>query len=481
MDKLLIYQRLIIIIVVITANMFNPRFNRNYRRTAFRMGAPGFWNPSRIAAQRPIRNARQLANRGETIQTYDIPLGSIKKEGGAFALGPDQTVYQNLKYGVDALSWNNYHVKSVSIYWITNLNETNAAGQIAVWLTMDPSAKVPTTDAEILAQVSAAGKLGDIFFSSDKKYDQSNRLLLKTPLGNQVNYQTGQGDAASGAAYQEQGRLMVAVVGAQSSIESYGIMFMAVTVGWSTPGAPNKTGTYVKIENPVAKEVWTQPYNQMDVIELIWTNAEVNEYASLVIETSTNYRNYPVRNAVSAKTLPTFRSVQEDSGLTNTTNLWWAMKNLPSKGPTGKTIQVQQMAWDEENDEWVVNKTYGLPVYLTSKLVLERVVDTIIANRLEKLMQEKPVKVNQADLEGVDVIPAEVKIVEQPVDVNVVDQPIKTEVTNMVDTKILDPITTEDGVNYVNVKIPDEKGSGFWKVVETIGEIAAIAAYDEQK
>lgn len=454
--------------------------NQTYRMTARRMRAPGF-RKYRNRRTRGRRNYVQKAVNGETIMTYDIPLPSITKAGGAFAIGPDQKAYAKLKYGVDALSWNNYHVKAVSAYWVTAMNETNAVGQIAVYLSMDAQTKVPSTDEEVLAQVSAADKLGDVFFSSDKKYSQARRLNLKTPPGNQVNYQTGQGDGGSGAAYQEQGRLVVAVLnGAAEAATKYGTMFMRVTVGWSSPGAPNPPATRTITKpsvNSVDEWVTTETSVDVDTVEILWTH----DYAStrkfmIISRNSTEFYKYPIATSLTeAKKKPTWASITPKP--TSTTNIWWQDKKAPEKGPNNEKITITERAWNDTDQKWEDKTVNGIPVYLTSKVVLDQSVVYQLAGMVHRLEQERAVKIAQASAETGEIIePMQVEIVKQPVEVSITGQPIAVEVKNEVKTNITSPVSEVGGQQCVNTTQPKSTEEKFGDFLKTVAKVAAVVA-----
>lgn len=365
------------------------------------------------------------------------------------------------------------------------MNETNAVGQIAVYLSMDSQTKVPETDEEVLAQVSAAGKLGDIFFSSDKKYSQARRLTLKTPPGNQVNYQTGQGDGGSGAAYQEQGRLVVAVVNASSvATTKYGTMFMRVTVGWSSPGAPNPAGTRI-IEKPSVNDVdqWVQTINEIDrsTTELLWSYDHTNVRKYMIISRNkTDFYKYPVASSfTTTSNKPTWSTITPKPAAT--TNIWWELNKVPEKGPNGEAITIIERSWDAVDKKWEDKTVNGIPVYLTSKVVLDQSVVYQLAGLVQRLNQEKPTKIALADQEKGEVIePFQVEIVKQPVEVTIKGQPIGVEVKNKVDTNIKSPLSQVGGQDCVNTTQPKSTEEKFTNLLKTVAKVAAIAARREE-
>lgn len=341
---------------------------------------------------------------------------------------------------------------------------------------MDPSAKVPRTAEDVLAQVTSSGNQGDIFFSSSKKYDQANPLLLKTPLGNQVNYSTGQGDAGEGSNYTEQGRVVVAIVGAQDNIKSYGMMFISVVVGWSTPGAPNATNGTVLDYNPTKRGVWTRPLDQLDIVSLVWTSAPADDYYELVVQAPRAYYMYPVASQFRAGTAPAFETIITDSDITRTTNIYWTTSKteIPTTDATGRQITVTKRAWDPENEAWKDDDSFGSPVYLTSKVVIEREVESALQRIITKLTNEMPTKINLAVANGRhsgdDIEPFEVKIVEQPVDVVIKEQPIKVELIDQpIDVNVVNTPLDTNVLNNVNVGIVEPLDDGAVITTEKTG------------
>ncbi|APG77638.1 putative structural protein [Shuangao alphatetra-like virus 1] len=459
-------------------SMTAPGFYRRNLGYNIRNGAYGFY-------RRNSRNMAQPTRPGERLETYDVPLGVITARGGAFGIGPDATLYGGTKYTVDALSYNNYDVKSVGVYWITALNETNANGQIAVYLTLDPSATVPSTDQAVMNQVSATRDMGDIFFASDKRYTQATPLRFRTPPSNKVNYSTGQADAGRGGAYEEQGKIIVAVVAPNSNITNYGSMFMRVTVAWSSPGAPNNLQNITINNDQTEKDKWNKVLATNDAVRIIWENAAQDDYADISIGTSssTTFYTYPTLSGIPSDSRDgcTFKTVQDDSGYDSNSYIYWTagIDELPTKAPNGAPAKPTIKAWDADEKKWVNNSNFGLPVFLTQPAVLDRHIQNVVNNVLRSQTQNSSVLTNQADSNNEPQIPAAVyipdenqpiksEIVEQPIEVTINDQPIGVNVQNDVNTKITSPI--ESGRVLVST---DDDSSGITDALE-IAEVGLL-------
>lgn len=272
--------------------------------------------------------------------TYQIPLGSLGKDGISVDLGPNKVLYGNNKYGVDALSYNNYHVKHVTLEYMTALNQMQAKGHVCMWLTGDPNAGLPTTDDAVLNQVTSSGVYGRKFFSA-----KSTKFSITAPLSNQMTYQTGNGDSSgTGSKYQAQLRLNAAVVGKDAGIESYGLISATITVGWSSPGAPNIMGARALAELPkdtIANGVWGSAISPVILLNT-WTTIDQTYREFLVIEENA----YPVLRAMSEYVN------QPTAPPLNTNDVYQFTTTLPKTNYEGKTISVVEMAWDDEHKVW---------------------------------------------------------------------------------------------------------------------------------
>lgn len=186
-------------------------------------------------------------NRGVAMtvrNSWQIAGPTINNGGVNVPIGPSPLDFAGSNYVVQASTYNFHKTHHVTLDFIPSQNRFNAKNQIAMWISSDPNATTPTTDQAVRQQCLAAQ--GTVFHS-----EFTRNVRLTVPPRRDYNFSTGQGDNATGTAFEPQGRIFVVpLAGTDTSDFTYGTLNITFHGELSGPGTPAAPATVATDEDP---------------------------------------------------------------------------------------------------------------------------------------------------------------------------------------------------------------------------------------
>lgn len=360
---------------------------------------------------------------GGTTNNWEVPGPTVTQTGVNIPIGPDPGTYTGTKYVIDASTYNMHRTTWCKIRFVPAQNRFNAKNQLAMWVSSDPDAKIPTGDAAIRQQcLSAKGELFHSEFSIEK--------IFKIPPSMYKNFSTGQGDNSSGTAFQPQGRIfIVPLANGDTAAWNYGITIIQFQTTLSGPGT-----TQLKEPAPVNPNM--DPY-KLDVVHDMtsWhTNSRVHILDSLMDDFSKHWialkGNYGITTAfwITDGTAVLSSDVKEACAYYYITNgtvdkkpdmpfditeyFKWnpTIKQWESFSPPdfyiktiGPNIVTTQEIVKSEGDH-IINHELHVTPYYNDRLMVEDDGKQFTTN--VKFSEEQPVKVtNRVDIDGGNLTP----------------------------------------------------------------------------
>ncbi|QQP18672.1 capsid protein [French Guiana hepevirus] len=326
----------------------------NMLSTRRRSPTPFLWNGvgrNQWSMRRTPRSRAGILAVGPDTQTvrtsFWVAGGAISGTGKSLSLGPSRTDFPDTLFTWQAATYNGYLITGVSYTFTPSQNQTTASGQIAIWVSADPEATLPTNATQIQQQVQLAG--GELFFTAQQRGTRATGgIPLQVPRCYNNLYSTGSGDATSGGtAFQSQGRIQVAVIGAKGDDWTYGtleIHFQVVFSGLGNPRLP--VSSDVTAPNPWTPNVWITPIgpSQMKGIWLGMANAASGTAWMYTIE-GTKMRQY---------TYPRDTTLPHPPAFTDVKYYQLSKESTYPDPPPGAEITVREpMIFDSDTNTWI--------------------------------------------------------------------------------------------------------------------------------
>lgn len=454
------------------ARSFNTRFGRNLGVRRFG-GVPKkrvvFVNNNRRRARRGrSRNDSGAAKRTETLQTFKVYAGTLKKEGLKISIGPEREQFGNTSLCTAALNFNNYRPVKVSLEYTPLLNQTKASGMINSYLTTDIKADIPKDD--IGMKNSTVNHKGVEWFSANR-----NVVRFQIPVLKQNVYETGSGDVNGNSEYEEAGYIIVKPTSTtEADIISYGELYLHITVAFSGPATPLiGTTTYAETGNVLKKdEVFDATKTDKDLLELLFTQNYAKYFCPNY--STSSYRDINVW----------YNTISDEIAFGELPRATFSM--FSDKARTDDTYYT----WDTDKQEWAEtayespknvrvinhvalgqNSTYNLRDKLHNNLKADSIPthnkitdDTDVTH---VLIEDQPILVNIQDQ------PILVNVADTPLDVNVVNKELDVNVVNEVDSNIIN--------QPIDVHTVKGAGEQIWDILKAVATIVVRDGSEDEE